>query len=159
MSKKTNSKTLTDLESYRRIWDNKTEASKGVTIEQLISLFYKIPLKRVEKMNYLEKNKKKAHLRYLKFTWLTSTFLAVINKDCPKGYVIYNEFGKTVLTRNKKIFFRCTRLDDASKFRRSMDNLGDGIKRSGENTIKTFERMQKENQKIVMAKILENKSR
>ena len=133
-------KVLTGGVRMSELFKDKSNALSGITREEFISLFYGIPMNKLNSMHESKVTFRWHCIQTVKHYLLKTGQLAIISKAMPRGTQLYNTDCKVrVLPNRAFIFFKATRIDDALDYRSRLDKIATGLEETGENAVKTCE--------------------
>ncbi len=138
-----NKKTGNGMVTLQFIFDNKRTWINGLTKDETISLYYKIPLPLVLKMAKETKEKKWKEIIYIRRYLRNRLTYAIDYKSVGKGVILFNnEFGKRELKQRTNVFFRVSTLIDAEEIDKRYKQMAFAFSLSGDNVIKSVEEIE-----------------
>lgn len=116
------------------LFQDKQSPLRGLTSSEFISLFYKLPIKKVYGMSDKTKECKWEQICTIKKYLIRSKQVAIVFIPLSRGTVIENnEFGRRVLDKRTNIFFKCTDISLANSVRKMYDTWGKAYIKTGNN--------------------------
>jgi len=140
-----NKKTAVVMTDIQKSFKDKTNFVSGVSRDEFISLVYRIPIKKVLKMQEKSKDAKWHEIVYIKRYLRNTLHFAIEYVNIKKGADLFNEeFGKRTLKQNTNIYYRITRIEDAQMINKRYKTQAISYAKSGENVLISAEEYEKE---------------
>lgn len=109
-----NKSIMMGMSNLQILFKDKTNILRGLTKEEIISLYYKIPIKKVVDMRKETLNGKWQEISYVKKNLIKSGLCAIDFKKLERNVPISNEeFGVRKFDRKRNIFFKISDLTTA----------------------------------------------
>ena len=122
-------KGMVDLKT---LFEDKKNVFRGFTKDELISIYYKIPIKKVLTINSKTIESKWNEIVTVKKYLLWKDSFPIIFKTMSKGTELNNEeVGIRILTKRTNVFFRCSNILDAGKWRDTFDKMARSFHKTG----------------------------
>jgi len=125
-------KTYQNMLNLKDLFKNRTSPEKGVLRDEICSVYYGIPIKRVLKWDKLEMHYKfKQIKRIMKYLMMKDNF-PIISTPMPRGTLLVdNEFGRRQLSIQRHVYFRCVNTSQAGNWRDFCDKIADAVHKTG----------------------------
>ena len=124
-SKGMHKKTYEGMLNLKDIFHNRTKVILGLRKDEIISLYYNISQDKLLKMNI---KSKWDSIRAIKKYLLWKDNFAIISKAMPRGTTLYdNILGNRILEKTEHVYFKCSDIENAGKWRDTLDKIAKGI--------------------------------
>lgn len=151
-----NHKTSSGMVNMQKLFNDKIRWVNGFSSDEVISIQYRIPLKKVLKMTQSQRDTKWHEICYIKKYLRNTLHFSIDYLTISKGTELYNEeFGRRILKRNTNIYYRIGKIEDAHIISKRYKKLANAFYKSGDNVVTSAEEYEKE---IPIQEVLELKN-
>lgn len=127
------------------LFSDKSNPYRGLSKQEFVALYYKLPLKKVLKMKPEQINIKWQEIATVKKYLIKLNQAAIVHLPLSKGTTVYNkEFGERILDKRTNIFFKCVDSKIAGGIRDHYDRVSYSFKLSGDKIFETAREQEKE---------------
>jgi len=142
---KHNKKTLAGMSNLQILFQDKEHLLRGLTKEEVISLYYHIPLKKVMKMDNKTKETKWHEITTIKKYLRNNGLCAIDYQSLDKNTPISNEeFGIRTFDRRRNVFFRVTKQDTAGDIASRYKKTADSFNKASKKIVEIAEELENE---------------
>lgn len=155
-------KTMQGMSNLMLIFQDKTNPIRGLTRDEIISLYFNIPIRKVIAMKRNILDYKWKEIRVVKKYLKNTNQCAIDYQKLSKGTIIVNhEFKERQLKRSQNIFFKIVDTNIARGIRSRYDKLSLSFKHSGDKIYEIAEEeeeKQRKNQSQILEILQKNKN-
>lgn len=146
---KPNSETYRGMVNLSEMFRQKKKIYSGLTKEEVLSLFYKIDISKIKKMNPHKIELMWEKISIIKKYLIKTKQMAIIFEPVTKETTLKcEEYGERTLDRRRNIFYRCIKEEESWKYRRMLDRIADGINETGENVVEIVKEEQEQKKAV-----------
>lgn len=140
-------KTLQGMSNLQLIFQDKTNILRGVTKEELISIYYNIPINKIIGMKKDTIEGKWHEICTVKKYLRNTKQCAIDFQKASKGTILTNnEFGRRQLDRRRNIFFKIVTTNVAGGIRARYDKIASSFIKAGNNTYNIADEIENQEQ-------------
>jgi hypothetical protein len=129
---KPNRKTYKGMVDLKTLFEKRINVFLGLTRDEIISLFYNLPEDKVLKLKKEAIETKWSEIRTIKKYLLWKDKFPIIFKNMPRGTELYDDvLGRRTLDKRINVFFRCSDIESAGKWRDTFHKMAISFDRTG----------------------------